>query len=93
MPDGYFDSSDRVSEGRGAIAAYAVRPDKIPGMRHNATNIVINGDGDHATGSAFLIGYSVSDGYKVICTGRYADELTRTAEGWRFSRRIFTIDR
>ena len=64
----------------------------MPSMRHNATNIVIDGDGDSASGSAFLIGYLAGQEYKVIVTGRYLDELTKTADGWRFTNRQFSAD-
>jgi hypothetical protein len=39
-----------------------------------------------------LIGYLAGPNYKVIVTGRYADTLTKTAEGWRFTERLFTAD-
>ena len=61
-------------------------------MRHNATNIVIDGEGDAATGSAFLIGYIAGADHKVITTGRYQDKLTKTADGWRFTERVYTAD-
>ena len=64
----------------------------MPKMRHNATNLVIDGEGDTATGSAFLIGYLAAPEYKVIVTGRYIDQLTRTSDGWRFTDRQFTMD-
>ncbi|HIG72572.1 MAG: nuclear transport factor 2 family protein [Myxococcales bacterium] len=105
LPDGVFDSGINVLEGFEAISKFADQTHSaMPGMRHNATNIVIDSlekdaasDGadtsaDRAQGSAFLIGYVVDGGYKVIVTGRYSDELTRTADGWRFSRRVFKMD-
>lgn len=93
-PDGHFNSGHSVQDGQEAIAEFAIQTHKaLPGMRHNATNIVIEGEGDNATGSAFLIGYNTDGGYKVIVTGRYRDELTRTPEGWRFTKRIFTMDK
>ena len=64
----------------------------MPLMRHNATNIVVEGDGRTASGSAFLIGYLAGPDYKVIVTGRYADTLTKTDSGWRFVERVFTAD-
>ena len=80
-------------EGHDAIAGFAVDTHKnLPLMRHNATNIVIDGDGDAATGSAFLIGYLAGAEYKVIVTGRYRDQLTRTGNGWRFTDRQFAMD-
>jgi uncharacterized protein (TIGR02246 family) len=94
VQDGYFDSGIGVIEGRDGIAAFATKThDSMPGMRHNSTNLVIDGSGDDAArGSAFLIGYLTDGGYKVIVTGRYSDELERTDRGWRFTRRVFKAD-
>lgn len=93
VPDGIFDNGMNVIEGQTAISEFATQTHAaLPGMRHNATNIVVEGDGQTATGSAFLIGYLVNDGYKVITTGRYTDELTKTNEGWRFSKRVYKAD-
>jgi len=92
-PDGVFDNGMGVIEGRDDIADFAEKTHQgLPGMRHNATNIVVDGEGDTARGSAFLIGYLVDGGYKVIVTGRYEDTLARTADGWRFTKRVFRAD-
>lgn len=89
----YFDSGMSVVESLEGIADFAVQTHtNMPGMRHNSTNIVLEGDGEKAQGSAFLIGYLVDGGYKPIVTGRYRDELVKTAEGWRFTRRVFKMD-
>ena len=94
VADGKFDAGIQVLDGHEAIAAFAAGTHKaLPGMRHNATNIVIDGLGDRATGSAFLIGYDTIGGYKVIVTGRYMDDLTKTGQGWKFSKRIFAPDK
>jgi hypothetical protein len=105
VPGGVFDSGMNVLEGFEAISKFADQTHSaMPGMRHNATNIVVDsldpeaagegedGAAERAKGSAFLIGYVVDGGYKVIVTGRYSDELVKTADGWRFSRRVFTMD-
>jgi predicted ester cyclase len=93
VPDGVFDNGINVIEGQTAIGEFATQTHSaLPGMRHNATNIVVEGDGTTATGSAFLIGYLVDGGYKVITTGRYSDELTKASEGWRFSKRVYKAD-
>lgn len=93
VPDGHFNPGHSQLDGREAIAAFAVDTHKnLPLMRHNATNLVIDGDGDAATGSAFLIGYLAGSEYKVIVTGRYRDDLVRTAEGWQFTNRQFSMD-
>ena len=93
VPAGHFDNGMNVLEGREAIAAFAAQTHAaLPGMRHDATNVVVDGDGARATGSAFLVGYRVDGGYQVIITGRYADELEKTSEGWCFSKRVFKAD-
>lgn len=93
VPDGVFDNGMNVIEGQTAIGEFATQTHSaLPGMRHNATNIVVEGDGKTASGSAFLIGYLVDGGYKVITTGRYTDELTKASEGWRFSKRVYKAD-
>jgi len=93
VPDGVLDNSMNVLEGQTALGAFATQTHSaLPSMRHNATNIVVDGDGKTATGSAFLIGYLVDGGYKVITTGRYTDELTKASEGWRFSKRVYKAD-
>ncbi len=93
IPEGVFNPGHALLEGHESIAAFAVDTHKnLPLMRHNATNIVIDGDGDAAEGSAFLIGYVAGPEYKVIVTGRYRDQLTRTGGGWRFTDRQFAMD-
>jgi ketosteroid isomerase-like protein len=93
IPDGVFDNGINLIEGQAAIGEFAIQTHTaLPGMRHNVTNIVVDGDGKTATGSAFLIGYLVDGGFKVITTGRYTDELTKAGDGWRFSKRVYNAD-
>ena len=90
---GVFDSGTGVIEGQEGIAAFAAQTHSaMPGLRHNATNIVLDGEGAKARGSAFLIAYLVDGGYKVIVTGRYTDELAKSDQGWRFTKRVFKAD-
>ncbi len=92
--EGRLDSSTGIFEGHEAIAGFAAAVNSNqPGMRHDPTNIVVEVDGRSASGSAFLICYDVQGGFRVTATGRYADRLTRTAAGWRFTQRVFTPDR
>ena len=95
--EGHFDSGIAQLDGHKDIAAFAAQThSSMPGMRHNATNIVVDGGGGNgassAKGSAFLIGYLVDGGYKVIVTGRYRDELAKTDDGWKFTKRVFKAD-
>ncbi len=93
VPAGVFNPGHALLEGHEAIAQFATDTHKnLPLMRHNATNIVIDGDSSEATGSAFLIGYLAGPDYKVIVTGRYRDQLTNTSDGWRFTERVFSPD-
>ncbi|MBJ21557.1 MAG: nuclear transport factor 2 family protein [bacterium] len=93
VPEGVFDPGNGLLEGHEAIAEFGTQTHKaMPLMRHDATNIVVDGDAEAATGSAFLIGYLAGPEYKVIVTGRYRDTLTRTGGGWRFVERIFSAD-
>jgi len=97
VPDGLFNNGMAVIEGQAEIAKFADKTHAaMPGMRHNATNIVVDAiddSGAKASGSAFLIGYMVDGGYKVIVTGRYEDELEKRPDGWRFTKRVFTMDK
>lgn len=93
VPEGVFNPGHTLCEGQAAISEFAVKThEAMPLMRHNATNIVVDGDDDHATGSAFLLGYIAGSSYKVITTGRYHDKLTKTADGWRFAERVYHPD-
>jgi hypothetical protein len=97
VPGGQLDSGISVVDGIEGLEGFATQThEAMPGMRHNATNIVLDGESDansgEAKGSAFLIGYLVDGGYKVIATGRYQDELTKTEDGWRFTKRVFRAD-
>lgn len=91
--DGHLDTGMGAQVGSEAISAFVdANKAMVPGLRHLAHNIVTDGDGRQATGSAFLVAYDVSAGHTVLATGIYADELTKTDDGWRFTKRIFTAD-
>ena len=93
VPDGIFQNPLGVSTGHEEIAAFCDNNHKmLPDLRHMANNIVVDGEGDQATGSAFLIGYRTAEGFQVIVTGRYRDRLSRTPQGWRFVERAFSAD-
>ncbi len=62
----------------------------IPDDRHHLTlNEIIEIDGDAATVKAYAL---VTKGTPPVISavGDYDDTLTRTAEGWRFARRIYS---
>lgn len=65
----------------------------LPRMRHGTMNVLVDGDGDHAAGSAFLLAYQGgSEGFQVLQTGRYRDDLVKVDGRWLFSRREMVSD-
>jgi hypothetical protein len=53
-------------------------------------------DDDHAVQTVTLVVLSrpaaKGDAPKLVGTGRYVDQVTRTADGWRFQKRSATLD-
>jgi hypothetical protein len=95
LPDGIFDIVGIMrSEGFDALAQFAQSiPANAPGSRHIATNILVEGDSDLASGMAyFMLLDTRSSPTAVTMTGQYEDRLVRTEDGWRFSERRFTPD-
>jgi hypothetical protein len=92
--DGVFDTGTMRAEGSGALAEFANRiPVSAPGCRHIATNILVEGEGDLATGQAyFMLLNTHSSPAAILMTGQYQDRLVRSADGWRFTARRFTPD-
>jgi uncharacterized protein (TIGR02246 family) len=79
-------------QGHDALRQFAV--DLVgKNMRHVATGIYIEGDGDHAVGRAYLVAYRGSRPAKLLATGRYRDTIHRDGGTWRFAERVFTPDR
>lgn len=69
--------------------------------RHVCTNVVVNVDGDTATGLCYLVNYrhdSASGVAEVPApaglpkyVGDYRDRFVRTDKGWRFAERVFEV--
>ena len=62
-------------------------PVMMPGSRHVASNVWIDGDGATAEGSAYLqlwVADEETGGSKLLVSGLYRDTLRRTDAGWRF---------
>jgi hypothetical protein len=61
---------------------------------HMTTDSIIEVDGDRATQECTLLLCTRSRrrGLAAVFTGRYSDELVRTDQGWRFARRVATVD-
>jgi hypothetical protein len=61
---------------------------------HLTMDSIIELDGDRASqiSTLLLVTRAPRRGLAALFTGRYHDELVRTPEGWRFSRRVAEID-
>lgn len=94
VDDGVLEIVDLVqSTGHDEIAANSsVFPQVMPGGRHIVQNVWVDGDGDSATLRAYLSNVTAGDTPTAVQTGRYNDEVVRTDDGWRFSRRTLTLD-
>jgi uncharacterized protein (TIGR02246 family) len=66
------------------------------GTMHVTTSNTVEVDGDLAVQTVTLVVLSRpasrKDTPKLVGTGRYVDNLTRTADGWRFKKRSATLD-
>ena len=65
------------------------------GTRHLIVNNVIQVDGDRATQTCYqiILGRTENDGAPaILASARMEDELVRTENGWRFSRRVLNLD-
>jgi uncharacterized protein (TIGR02246 family) len=79
--------------GHDAIAEFASSmPTMVPGIRHSVSNIVLDGNGEEATGAAYLLVYLSGSETTIITTGRYRDELRRDDGSWAFASRVFLAD-
>jgi ketosteroid isomerase-like protein len=92
--DATFNSGYSEEVGHDALLAFfAATKEMVPDIRHIITNVLIEGDGDTACGSAYIEATTGAGGDRTaLTTGRYQDELVKTADGWRFSVRKMLPD-
>jgi hypothetical protein len=92
-PDGVLAVADGpATAGREALEQIASGSVTI--TFHVTTNAVIRVDGDTATQELQLLVLTCEAGrgeMTIMAFGRYADELVRSSEGWRFKRRTATM--
>ncbi len=70
-------------------------PVMMPGGRHIATNVMVDGDGDTATGAAYLQLWVADDengGMKILVSGIYRDTMRRQDGVWKFVTRVLEPD-
>jgi uncharacterized protein (TIGR02246 family) len=90
--DASFGGVGTPVRGRDALRKFAV---EMVGknIRHVATGVYVEGDGDEAVGRAYLVAYRGTRPAKLLATGRYRDRIRRVDGSWRFVERVFTPDR
>jgi uncharacterized protein (TIGR02246 family) len=93
-PDGIFDTGGTRVEGSDALVEVGNGiPQLIPGGRHIASNLLIEGEGESVIGRAYLTLLATGTSpISILMTGQYEDRLVRSAGGWRFAERKFTPD-
>jgi len=83
-----------TTTGRKALADMCSRTPRT--IKHVTTDGTVVVDGDRATQLVSLVVLNRSNKRgeqpTVMSTGVYRDELARTPQGWRFSRRHVTLD-
>ncbi|WP_322797037.1 nuclear transport factor 2 family protein [Tepidiforma sp.] len=95
-PDGTFSSATGNFAGRDQLRAFGDAFAQRLKARHWTNNLVLDGDGDEATGSCYLMLLRLAPGEQppasILTTAIYRDRLVRTAEGWKFAARTVVGD-
>jgi len=90
-PDGSF----MTYTGRDGLTSFAKAWHERMGgstRRHWNTNLRITGDGTQAEGTVYLMMVDVAT-KAVTGTGTYKDNLIKTPQGWRFTKRVVNLDK
>lgn len=89
-PEGKFSSATGTFNGTTELTNFARGfAERIKG-RHWTNNLLIEGEGEHASGRCYLILYRLGDRENPatpLTTGIYEDTLVKTIDGWRFAER------
>jgi ketosteroid isomerase-like protein len=93
-PDGVFSSATGTFNGSDELKGFAEGFAARMKARHWTNNLVIEEGASGAEGKCYLALYKLGDegGPSILVSGVYNDELTKTAEGWRFKSRKVTGD-
>jgi ketosteroid isomerase-like protein len=85
-PNGTFDGL-RVVTGRAELLSFfsGLPGGGLTAFWHHVSNLEVAVDGDTATVTSLLWQPCVVNGVAHVAAGRYADQLVRTAEGWRYT--------
>jgi uncharacterized protein (TIGR02246 family) len=91
-PDGVFGNSEGFSvQGTEALRAFAQEAAAREARgRHWNTSHVIEGNGDTATHSCYLMVIALGEAPTIFGVGRYDDQLRKVDGQWRFAQRTLT---
>jgi hypothetical protein len=87
--DGFVERRNSKPSCRGHAQLAALARDFPVNGRHVTTDLVIDLDGDRAEMKNYMLYLDMDPPCEVSMFGVYYDKLVRTAEGWKFSERIF----
>jgi len=88
LPDGTFDGLSEVTGHADLLAFFGgLAGGGLTAFWHHISNLEIAVDGDEATVRSLLWQPCVVDGVPHVASGRYADRLVRTPDGWRYARK------
>jgi hypothetical protein len=92
--NGVFTGGGGTHTGTDALQTFAKGfATSLPKARHWTNNILVDGDGNGATGTCYLQLHNVTPGSAgLITTGIYRDKLEKTSAGWRFTERTVHPD-
>ncbi|MEE4596033.1 nuclear transport factor 2 family protein [Streptomyces sp. DSM 41524] len=87
--DGYFERYKSTNRARGIEELGTLIFDKAPHGFHITSDYAITIDGDSATVQCYLLFINELKKCEVSMFGVYRDKVRRTADGWRYSERVF----
>jgi hypothetical protein len=92
-PDGIFESAQGIQTGSDSLKQFASGfASRLKG-RHWINNLVVDEAPGGAKGSCYLVLYNLGgEKPSILTTAIYNDQLTKTAGGWRFSKRVVKGD-
>jgi len=64
----------------------------VPMMKHCVMNSIVSVDADRATAQSYVVVVRGGDHLALSVAARYADQLEKTGDGWRFSERKVYLD-
>lgn len=87
VPDGCFNGLSVVTGHEEMLEFFPGLLDTVGAWWHFSSNETVTVDGDHATGTTWLLQPCVVEGQSQLAAGRYDDTMVRTTDGWKFEER------